>query len=231
MTLRVVGAGIGRTLALGLADCGAQVVATARRGAEVDAVAAEIESRGRKTLRLASDVAATGNLGPSAIDRTIVLNEQPYRIVGVMPPRFLGRSDAIWVPFDLSTHDGDSTVSNGTKGQQGWGTPLAALFDPKKIKVDNRARGGRSSRTFITEGLWEKVLAETRPGDFVLIQFGHNDSGAINAGLAISSEWPDPLRSADRAEPDSGVIPEGALPWGVGVGGRIPLFGDAMASK
>src|SRR4051812_21841094 len=48
--------GIGRTLALGLADCGAQVVATARRGAEVDAAAAEIESRGRKTLRLASDV-------------------------------------------------------------------------------------------------------------------------------------------------------------------------------
>src|SRR5262245_23109501 len=63
---------------------------------------------------------------------------------------------------------GDSTVNNGTKGQQGWGTPLAALFDPKKITVDNRARGGRSSRTFITEGLWDKVLADLRPGDFVL---------------------------------------------------------------
>ena len=41
----------------------------------------------------------------------------------------------------------------------------------------NRAIGGRSSRTFITEGRWDKVLAELKPGDFVLIQFGHNDSG------------------------------------------------------
>jgi len=48
--------GIGRTLALGLADCGAHVVATARRGPEVDSAAKEIEARGRKTLRLTSDV-------------------------------------------------------------------------------------------------------------------------------------------------------------------------------
>ena len=75
---------------------------------------------------------------------------------------------------------GDSTANNNANGGKGWGDPFIALFDPAKITVVNRARGGRSSRTFITEGLWDKVLAEMKPGDFVLIQFGHNDGGAIN---------------------------------------------------
>jgi rhamnogalacturonan acetylesterase len=75
---------------------------------------------------------------------------------------------------------GDSTVKNGTRGQQGWGDPLAKLFDPARIKVENRARGGRSSRTFQTEGLWDKVLADAKPGDFVMIQMGHNDGGPLD---------------------------------------------------
>jgi len=75
---------------------------------------------------------------------------------------------------------GDSTVKNGTKGQVGWGDPIARSFDPKRITVANHARGGRSSRTFQTEGLWDKVLAAARPGDFVLIQFGHNDAGPLD---------------------------------------------------
>src|SRR5947209_4049910 len=82
---------------------------------------------------------------------------------------------------------GDSTVNNGTKGQQGWGTPIAGLFDKTKIKVDNRARGGRSSRSFLTEGLWDKLLAEMQPGDFVLIQFGHNDGGSLTDGRGRAS--------------------------------------------
>ena len=75
---------------------------------------------------------------------------------------------------------GDSTVRNSSTGLQGWGDPIADLFDQTKIKVVNRARGGRSSRTFQTEGLWDEVLKELKPGDFVLMQFGHNDGGAIN---------------------------------------------------
>src|SRR6266496_3398271 len=75
---------------------------------------------------------------------------------------------------------GDSTVKNSSEGLQGWGDPIAALFDQTRIKVVNRARGGRSSRTFQTEGLWDQVLAELKPGDFVLMQFGHNDGGAVN---------------------------------------------------
>jgi len=75
---------------------------------------------------------------------------------------------------------GDSTVRNNTKGQLGWGDPIAGLFDKTKITVANRALGGRSSRTFISEGLWDKVLAGMRPGDFVLMQFGHNDGGPLD---------------------------------------------------
>lgn len=75
---------------------------------------------------------------------------------------------------------GDSTVKTGTKGQQGWGDPIAKLFDADKIKVENHAIGGRSSRTFITEGRWDKVLKASKPGDFVLVQMGHNDAGALD---------------------------------------------------
>src|SRR6267154_846176 len=82
---------------------------------------------------------------------------------------------------------GDSTVRNRTKDQQGWGDPLAAHFDKAKIKVENRALGGRSSRTFLTEGLWDKVAAELKPGDFVLMQFGHNDGGSLTQSRARAS--------------------------------------------
>src|SRR5215204_2640956 len=75
---------------------------------------------------------------------------------------------------------GDSTVNNSGEGFQGWGNVIGDLFDKSKINIENRARGGRSSRTFFTEGLWEKVLSELKPGDFVLMQFGHNDGGAID---------------------------------------------------
>ncbi len=75
---------------------------------------------------------------------------------------------------------GDSTVKNPSKGLQGWGDAIGSFFDQTKIKIENRARGGRSSRTYVTEGLWDQVLAELKPGDFVLMQFGHNDGGAIN---------------------------------------------------
>jgi lysophospholipase L1-like esterase len=82
---------------------------------------------------------------------------------------------------------GDSTAatyaskeSEPGRKQQGWGAVLQPFFDPAKLEVVNAARGGRSSRTFITEGHWDKMLADVRKGDFVVIQFGHNDAGALN---------------------------------------------------
>lgn len=76
---------------------------------------------------------------------------------------------------------GDSTVKNGrddgSNGQWGWGHILPFYFDPKKITVENDALGGTSSRTFFqTPKLWPATLNKIRPGDFLLLQFGHNDN-------------------------------------------------------
>jgi oligogalacturonide lyase len=75
---------------------------------------------------------------------------------------------------------GDSTVNTPTKGQDGWGEVLEAYLDLREVSLENRAMGGRSSRTFRSEGRWQAVLEAIRPGDVVLIQFGHNDSSPIN---------------------------------------------------
>ena len=76
---------------------------------------------------------------------------------------------------------GDSTAARGSgTNQQGWAVPFASYFDPAKVNVANRARGGRSSRTYVTEGLWDRLLADVKKGDIVLIQLGENDGGAIN---------------------------------------------------
>lgn len=82
---------------------------------------------------------------------------------------------------------GDSTVHNPTRGQLGWGDVVADFFDLSRITVTNRALGGRSSRTFLTEGLWERVRTELKPGDFLLIQFGHNDGGPLDDVRARAS--------------------------------------------
>jgi rhamnogalacturonan acetylesterase len=73
---------------------------------------------------------------------------------------------------------GDSTARN--QANLGWGDHLARYFDTARINVANRSMAGRSSRTFINEGRWEKVLAEMKPGDYVLLQLGHNDGGALD---------------------------------------------------
>ena len=73
---------------------------------------------------------------------------------------------------------GDSTARNQV--DLGWGDHFAHYFDITKINIANRARAGRSSRTFINEGSWDKVLAEMKPGDFVLLQMGHNDGGDLS---------------------------------------------------
>ena len=74
---------------------------------------------------------------------------------------------------------GDSTVHT-TGVRRGWGDEIGQFFDAKKITVTNCAHGGRSSRTFQTQGWWNDLLAHARPGDFVLIQFGHNDGGPLD---------------------------------------------------
>jgi rhamnogalacturonan acetylesterase len=72
---------------------------------------------------------------------------------------------------------GDSTARN--QADLGWGDHFAHYFDTTRVNIANRARAGRSSRTFINEGSWDKVLAEMKPGDYVLLQMGHNDGGDL----------------------------------------------------
>lgn len=73
---------------------------------------------------------------------------------------------------------GDSTMANkdirNGKTERGWGMMLANCFT-EDVRVDNHAVNGRSSKSFIDEGRWQKVLDKIKPGDYVLIQFGHND--------------------------------------------------------
>lgn len=82
---------------------------------------------------------------------------------------------------------GDSTVKNGKGngdgGLWGWGSFLGEYFDTTEISVQNHALGGTSSRTFRTQGHWDKVLAKIEPGDYVMMQFGHNDSSPVNDTL------------------------------------------------
>ena len=93
--------------------------------------------------------------------------------------------------YDLTRTDGkpvvfitgDSTVKNADKdenGMWGWGAVANTVFDETKIAIVNAAMAGRSCRSYLNEGRWEKVYNSLQPGDFVLIQFGHNDIGAID---------------------------------------------------
>ena len=94
---------------------------------------------------------------------------------------------------------GDSTAASyDTPDHQGWGALLQEYFDPNKTLVENRARGGRSSRTFISEGHWQTLVNDLQAGDIVIIQFGHNDASNVNDDkrargtlLGIGDEWVD----------------------------------------
>lgn len=70
---------------------------------------------------------------------------------------------------------GDSTVRNSNKEQWGWGTLLPEFFDTTRIAISNQAMAGRSTRTFIKEGRWDRVLSTLKKGDYVMMQFGHNE--------------------------------------------------------
>ena len=79
---------------------------------------------------------------------------------------------------------GDSTVKNEDQdenGMWGWGSQAYTVFDSLKVTCVNCAQAGRSTRTYLNEGRWDKVYNSLQPGDFVLIQFGHNDIGPIDS--------------------------------------------------
>ncbi len=73
---------------------------------------------------------------------------------------------------------GDSTCANKAadrRPETGWGEMLGKMFEPGTVKIENRAMNGRSTKTFISEGRWQKIIDELHKGDWVFVQFGHND--------------------------------------------------------
>lgn len=85
----------------------------------------------------------------------------------MMPPK---KKIKIWLI-------GDSTMSvKETRAypETGWGMPFVYFFD-STVTVDNRAKNGRSTKSFLAENLWQPVADNIREGDYVFIQFGHND--------------------------------------------------------
>lgn len=111
---------------------------------------------------------------------------------------------------------GDSTgkIDNSeVSGQVGWGQVMQEYVNTKKITVDNHAKAGRSARTFLNEGRWNVVYDELRPGDYVLIQFGHNDGGPINVGKA-RGEFPGNNDDKEIMTIEASGINEGIYSYG-----------------
>lgn len=79
---------------------------------------------------------------------------------------------------------GDSTVQNsdgnGRNAYWGWGSLIYPYFDTGRIAIRNRAKAGTSTRTFILDGRWDKIMATLKKGDFVIMQFGHNDHAGVD---------------------------------------------------
>ena len=116
---------------------------------------------------------------------TNYLSAKGNNVTAYEPDTFLKQTEEImtetWHPSTQPASDpnlptlfliGDSTVrtgrlGDGENGQWGWGAPIADFFDRTRINVENRAMGGTSSRTYQTLGLWEKVLADMKPGDYL----------------------------------------------------------------
>jgi lysophospholipase L1-like esterase len=105
-----------------------------------------------------------------------------------------GRTWVQSIPTSVSTQHpalfliGDSIVhtgiGTGETGPWGWGAEFIPMFDPTKIHVYNEGLSGRSSRGYIQQGAWAKILDRLQPGDWVIVQFGHNDA-------ANSQNYPD----------------------------------------
>ena len=101
---------------------------------------------------------------------------------------------------------GDSIMGTGkadaSVGPRGYGWELIPMFDPAKIHVYNEGKGGRSSRGYIEEGAWAGVLSRIQAGDWVIVDFGHNDA-------ANSANYPDRITGKGSGDEMSEVVAPG----------------------
>ena len=105
---------------------------------------------------------------------------------------------------------GDSTAAakeERARPETGWGECLPAYLSPA-VRVENRAANGRSSRSFLEEGRLEAILGTIRPGDYLFVQFGHNDSKEDPARRTEPvSEFPATLLRYAQGARDAGAVP------------------------
>lgn len=100
------------------------------------------------------------------------------RILFALTLLAIGAESALGAPTTIFMA-GDSTMAEKLaekRPETGWGEKLPKFFDEEFVRIDNQARDGRSTRTFISDGRWQALIDKVRPGDYVFIQFGHNDA-------------------------------------------------------
>jgi rhamnogalacturonan acetylesterase len=129
---------------------------------------------------------------PRLLNRTLSSNRSVFAVALLLLVATASRAQAPEAPV-VTQHPalflvGDSIMhtgtGNGDTGPWGYGAELIPMFDATKIHVYNEGLGGRSSRGYIEEGAWAKILARVQPGDWIIVQFGHNDA-------ANSQNYPD----------------------------------------
>lgn len=113
-------------------------------------------------------VAAAAPLSVS-LGHTVTLGHSNAQLIQVQPAEPAGPK-TVWLC-------GDSTMApgGGHNGTEGWGQYLQYSLDSSRIRVNNSAYAGRSARTFTREGRFQAIFSEIQPGDWVVIEFGHND--------------------------------------------------------
>ena len=138
-----------------------------------------------------------------------------------LPRHEVDRSDGkpvVWIT-------GDSTVKNKDKEKDdmwGWGAVAYDVFDQKKITVMNVAQAGRSCRSYLAEGRWDRVYNSLQPGDYVLIEFGHNDIGEIDkpkfrGAIASAKDTCHVYKMTDKSVKPNGNVVDKTLPVTAGI--------------
>jgi lysophospholipase L1-like esterase len=87
---------------------------------------------------------------------------------------------------------GDSTMAQkqpDKRPETGWGEALQPCFDSSRVRIANRAMNGRSTRSFVAEGRWKAIVDSLKAGDYVFIQFGHNDEKVGTANYSSPDDY------------------------------------------
>jgi lysophospholipase L1-like esterase len=168
------------------------VLSSQQRGERFAGIVVEEDRMNYKSLIISFvAVLAMGSLAVAQASRPTTQAARGLRGPRTPAPQSVSPRDALpFTPADYKSLKpgipsiiiaGDSTADKGPDAwHRGWAAMIVDYFDTNKVNVVNLARGGRSARSFLHEGLWDKLLAGVKPGDYVFIQFGHNDGGDIN---------------------------------------------------